>query len=174
MNVKKFALVTAFSVLAGWANAQTIEPVGELAGEIGDATLIWQTLRMAGHGATATFEEIIPGLVSITVQGHLDGQFGMEKALSVSVSRTPQGHFVEGSVTYLASGSIRDFYESAPGSVTVSVKRFEETSDGGLIEGTAKGTLRRVRVEGVDVNEDDSDTIAVEVTFTSKLYKDDE
>jgi hypothetical protein len=150
--------------------AQTAETVGELRGTIGETAGEWQTLRMAGFGATANFDSFIPGFTSFTIQGHKDSRLIFENSLSVTFVRRDDGSILEPSVLYFPTQSTVNFMESAERAVQIELDEFTVQDSSARISGRVTGTIRPVSISGIDITDDPDGAVPVNITFSTTAY----
>ena len=160
----------AFSLLATFSSAQEIVSAGEISGSVGEVEGPWYTLFAEDFGSTSSYSSFIPGFTSLTVQGHPSTSMAMKNAVAVTFTVLDNGAIQDPSALFLHEGSIRDFYESADSSVQIEVTSLEKIDDTYVVEGTATGTVYRTKIEGLDVSQDTSDSLAIDISFSSTVF----
>ncbi|MCR9136012.1 MAG: hypothetical protein NXI27_08460 [Alphaproteobacteria bacterium] len=162
-----FACFAMMLILATASQAQ-IKSSGAITGTVDGEKIEWDTLEMPGQTSTTTYSEWSPGNVSVTVQGHVGGVFGLEKSLSITFTLRDDGSTTDAALLYLPSDNLSDYYEAEAGTVVLELSPSTTEGDALVLSGSVRGTLTRTKREGLKFNVDKGDQIDIEATFESR------
>ena len=161
-------IISAFCFIFLAALPSNADVIGKITGTLDNQTWEWSVIRVDGAGATGTFSEIIPGYVSVTIQGHPGTTFAIKDSLAVTFIL--QGDAVsEPSILYIPEGGLSEYYEAEGGAVTLTLteKRVEALEM--YVEGTAVARLVHTKRDGLEFSQNPEDVIDLTVDFKSML-----
>ena len=165
-----FLVTILVSVSAAWAQMVSS---GSISGTLDGESMTWDTLEIPGEASTTNYSEWSPGNVSVTVQGHVGGKFGIEKSLSITFTLLNNGSANDAELLYIPTNSLSDYYEGKGGAVTLSLDPVAKDGDQLLLSGSVKGTLVRTKRDGLKFDVDEGDTIVVEANFESRAKREE-
>lgn len=153
--------VVTLMLLAVPAHAETMQ------GSIDGEQRTWYILERHGD-SSATFREVAPNIVSITIQGHRAQRFETEGTLVINFVLM-NGQPMEGDgVSYFPGPRTFPHYTThdAPG---LELDEIVIDGDQARVSGRFRGEL--VHVESITAGEDPDDTIHVDVSFDVTALK---
>lgn len=155
-TLRPIALGMLLSALAAaaWAQEQTFQ------GTLGGESREWTILEQAGQ-STASFGELMPGMVTVTIQGHDGPRFSVQGALSISFM-TMNEQIGDLEVMYFPESAMLPHYTSIE-PTGLEIERFEVEGDTARLAGRYRGTLRYMEAFGA--TPDPARSLEVDVRF---------
>lgn len=166
-----FVAVIVLAILSHAGFAQDVTSIGKIYGSIGDQDQKWVPIRINGIGSTSTYNEVVPGLIGYSIQGHIDGVFNLENSVAVSFNIMANGSIQEPKVVFLETGSIREFFESGMDSIELRLTTIEKNDNGMVrVSGEVEGILYQTKIEGISVNVDKTNALDAFLYFETDVY----
>ncbi|HSP56867.1 MAG TPA: hypothetical protein VLO12_01015 [Halomonas sp.] len=154
-------MVTGLGLCVGQAMAKEIS--GTLDGEANE----WHVLSHS-EGSTASFSEIAPGMLNVTVQGHREDRYETQGTLSIDFM-VMQGSPSQASVTYFHESGLTPHYGTKE-EVPIEIETLE-IGDGDTGRVTGRVATSLAYVESMTVGHDQDNTLDIDVNFDVTLTR---
>lgn len=156
------AVLSSTFVLSGLLITVLLTPAhaDTLQGLIDNEAYSWHVLQQ-GDTSTATFAELSPGMLSVTLQGHAEQRYATQGTLSINFTLMDGEVLADPEVAFFHSERMRPHYASdgAPESWQLNVQ--EVDGDSGRFAGRYQGVLQLMGT----ADETQPESIAVDIEF---------
>lgn len=148
--------------------------IGNIEGTIGDNAGPWEAIEIVRGSdviSTATWREVMKGLVDYSIQGHEGARFAVANSVGIDMQLWGQQRMSTDVVWFPESG-LSPNYSAVDGSVTVnfdSVEPLEASGDTLRVIGTAQGKI--YLHQGPNTPPDMNDSLDVNLRFETEMRK---
>ncbi|OYD23355.1 hypothetical protein [Oceanimonas baumannii] len=151
------------------ALALTIAPLSfanELAGTLDGKQHNWHILEHQ-QGSTANFSEIMPGMYSVSIQGHRQNKYETKGTLTIDFM-IMQGKANTASVTYFPESTLTPHYGTKE-EVSIQLDVLELNGDTGRASGSVETSL--LYVENLQTEHNPNNKLQADIRFDVTLQK---
>lgn len=136
----------------------------ELTGTLNGEQHSWHILEHE-QGSTANFSELMPGMYSVSIQGHRQNKYETKGTLTIDFM-VIQGKVNTASVTYFPESSLTPHYGTKE-EVPIQLDVLELNNENGRASGNVKTTL--MYVENLQTEHNPNNTMEIDVSFDVRL-----